>query len=205
MKKLVGGLVLWMFVTGASADVGWLNSYVYVWPGSDPDVWYDLNGSDQGQNFHGADLGTYAITGTLFLNSQLNAWANSDSGNNDHYIDTSFRLYYRVYLDGDTPPGWSYSQSTSITSIGGNDWRAYTPGIDLVDEDLVPGDYLVDVFAYKIHYCDTGGGGSWEERIWRDGVDNQPYTAGFRVIPEPGTMGLAALGLAALAAFRRRR
>lgn len=69
---------------------------------------------------------------------------------------------------------------------------------------LPAGDYLLDVFAYKIHYWDTAGGGSWEERIWREGVDNQPYTAEFQVIPEPGTLGLLGLGLAGLVRFRRR-
>jgi hypothetical protein len=60
MKKILACLVLFGLVAGVSADVGWNNSYVYVWPGADPDIWFDLNGSDQGQNFHGADLGTYA-------------------------------------------------------------------------------------------------------------------------------------------------
>lgn len=200
MKKLLACLVMFGFVFGASADVGWVNSYVYVWPGADPDVWYDLNGSDQGANFHGADLGAYALAGSLFLNSQLNAWADGD----DYYGATSFSLYYRVYAEGDTPPGWSHSDSTSISGTGGNNWQAYTPGVNILN-GLTAGNYLVDVFAYKIHYWDTAGGGSWEERIWRDGVDNQAYTAEFQVIPEPATLSLLGLGLVALAKFRRRR
>jgi hypothetical protein len=36
-------------------------------------------------------------------------------------------------------------------------------------------------------------------------VDNQAYTAEFQVIPEPATLGLLGLGLAAIAGFRRRR
>ena len=200
MKKLLACLVMFGFVFGASADVGWVNSYVYVWPGADPDVWYDLNGSDQGANFHGADLGAYALAGSLFLNSQLNAWADGD----DYYGATSFSLYYRVYAEGDTPPGWSHSDSASISGTGGNNWQAYTPGVNILD-GLTAGNYLVDVFAYKIHYWDTAGGGSWEERIWRDGVDNQAYTAEFQVIPEPATLSLLGLGLVALAKFRRRR
>ena len=200
MKKILVLLVLLGLAVGAPADVGWLNSYVYVWPGAGPDIWFDLNGSDQSANFHGADLGAYALAGSLFLNSQLNAWADDD----DYYTATSFALYYRVYESGDAPPGWSHSDSTSIADQGGNNWQAYTPGVNIID-GLTAGNYLVDVFAYKIHYWDTAGGGSWEERIWRDGVDNQAYTAEFQVIPEPATLGLLGLGLAVLARARRRR
>jgi hypothetical protein len=200
MKKAWIFLVIAGLATGASAAVGWNNSYVYVWPGADPDIYYDLNGMDQSANFHGADLGDFSVMGSLFLNSQLNAWADGD----DYYTSTSFSLYYRVYENGDTPPGWSHSDSTSITSQGGSNWQAYTPGVNIV-AGLPAGDYLLDVFAYKIHYWDTAGGGSWEERIWREGVDNQPYTAEFQVIPEPGTLSLLGLGLAGLVRFRRRR
>lgn len=200
MKKILACLVWFGLVTGALANVGWNNSYVYVWPGADPDVWFDLNGSDQGQNFHGADLGLFFQGGSLYLNSQLNAWA--DGG--DYYISTSFALYYRVYETGDTPPLWdSNSPSVSISNTGGNNWQAYTPGVNLLD-GLAAGSYSVDVFAYKIHYFDSGNQ-SWEERIWRDGVDGQAFTAEFQVIPEPATLGLLGLGVAALAGVRRRR
>lgn len=199
MKKILACLVLFGWVAEVSANTGWNNSYVYVWPGADPDIWYDLNGSDQGQNFHGADLGLFTQLGSLYLNSQLNAWA--DDG--DFYTDMSFSLYYRVYETGDTPPGWSSSQSVSITDLGGNNWQGYTPGVNIL-EGLTAGSYSVDVFAYKIHFFDVNPE-PWEERIWRDGVDGQPYTAEFQVIPEPATLGLLGLGLAAIAGFRRRR
>lgn len=206
MRKILACLVVFGFVASASANVGWLNSYVYVWPGSGPDIWYDLNGMDQSANFHGADLGDFAFAGSLFLNSQLNAWASPppDPPDNDYYTATSFSLYYRVYPTGDSPPGWSYSQSTSISSTGGDNWQAYTPGVNIIN-GLTAGNYSVDVFAYKIHYWDTPVSGSWEERIWRDGVSDQPYTAEFHVVPEPGTLGLMGLGLAALVRSRRRR
>jgi hypothetical protein len=199
MKRILAGLVLLGWVAGASADVGWNNSYVYVWPGAGPDVWYDLNGSDQGQNFHGADLGTFQLTSELYLNSQLNAW--SDGA--DYYTDTSFALYYRVFATGDTPPDYSNSRSTSITDMGSNNWQAYTPGVNIL-QGLGAGEYSVHLFAWKIHYFDSGAQ-SWQERIFQGGENDQPFVAEFQVVPEPGTLALLGLGLAAMAGFRRRR
>ena len=199
MNKILAGIVAFGIAVCAWADAGWNNSYVFIWPGAGPDVYFDLNGSDQSQNFHGADLGTFSISGSLVLNSQLNAWVNSP----DYYTDTSFSLFYRVYATGDAPPEYSSSQSVSIANTGGNNWQGYTPGVNILD-GLSAGSYSLDVFAYKIHFWESGPE-SWEERIYQGGVNDQPFTASFDVIPEPGTLSLMGLGLAAVAGLRRRR
>ena len=205
MKKFVQ-IVAMLLVSAAVVNgaQGWLNSYVYVWRGAGGDVYYDLNGNDQVQNFDGAVLGTYdpnslGMWSSLFLNSQLNAWVD----NNDYYKNDAFQLFYRVYEDGGGTPSWQSSVSTEVQSQGGNNWRALTPGVNIV-EGLESGSYRVDVFAYKIATNDLSQA-SWEERIWDEGIDNQPFSATFNVIPEPVTLGLVGVGLGLVALLRRRR
>lgn len=197
MKRILLFAMLWMAGAAAViADQGWLDSFVYVWPGANPNVWYDLNGSTGKENLHGADLGTYdpnsiGLFSSLYLNSEMNAW--SDGG--DYYDNDGFRLYYRVYRSGEGAPSWQNSQSTSAQFLGDNNWKAYTPGVNIIS-GLSTGSYNVDVFAYKL--ATNANGSSWEERIYQ--TDEEPFIATFDVIPEPATFSLLALGLG-LAAF----
>jgi hypothetical protein len=183
----------------AFADTGWMNSYAYVWDGS-ADTFYDLNGADQTENFDGADLGQFGPGYTLFLNAEINAWA--DSG--DAYTD--FSLFYRVYSG--TPGTFTQDPVNSIDNVSGNDWRGLATDNDL--SGLGVGTYTVDLYVSRSHTWDAGAGGPYTTYLDINGdtAGGEPtadfFSASFEVIPEPGTMGLLAIGLLGVAGFRRR-
>ena len=184
----------------AQADTGWMNSYAYTFNGIG-DTYYDLNASDQASNFNGADLGIYNSTATLFLNAQINAWA--DGG--DSYTDLS--LWYRIGPTGNVTGSFTQVSAASIFSIGGNDFRGIASGVNLLD---VPSLGIYDVQAYLSRSHVWPGGGPFTAYMDTAGTNfNVPtgnfFTATYEVIPEPSTFAMLALMAGGLGMSRRRR
>ncbi|MBP8655054.1 MAG: PEP-CTERM sorting domain-containing protein [Kiritimatiellae bacterium] len=199
MKKLLAFALVAMMAGAALAETGWMNSYVYVWDGS-ADTYYNLNGADQPEDFNGADLGTFELTSTLFLNSQINAWANG--GDSYNYMS----LYWRIGTSG----AFTEQQDNALDNIGGNDWRAITPGVDLIAAAGGAGSYVVQVYAERSH--SWGGGGPYVTQLDVDGdtgggAPDNFFQASFDInpapVPEPATMSLLGLGALALALRRK--
>jgi len=198
MRKLLVAVAALTMAVSAMAGTGWLDSYVYMNDGVG-DTWYDLQGAGQpGGKFNGADLGIFQQNGQLWLNSEINAWANL--GDTYNYMS----LYWRLGTSG----GYTEQQDATLDNPGGgNNWRGITPSVNLLT-GLTPGTYTIQVYAERSH--SWGGGGPYITRVDVDGdtgggaVDN-PFAATFDVIPEPTTLALVGLGIAGLLVYRRRR
>lgn len=214
MKRLAVLTLGVLFAANVSmADTGWLGSFAYTWDSvSNADTWYDLNEDVPAHDdFDGADLGTFWFTGdSLFLNAEINAWA--DGG--DTY--ENFSLWWRI--DDGT---WTQASAPEITNPDGNDYRGVVTGIDLIDAvDSEIGEYDISVILSRTH--NWGGEDTWSSVMSWDGDEivysndtnmdvadavstlGGGFTASFEIIPEPGTMGLLAIGLLGIAGLRRR-
>lgn len=199
MRRIVAVLAVMGLAVAASADTGWMNSYVYMWDSvSQANTWYDLNGADQAANFHGADLGTFDISDDLYLNSEINAWAS----------DTDFFNYMSIYYRIGTSGGFTEQQDATLDNVSGNNWRALTPGAELISQVGGPGTYTLQVYIERSHSWD--GGGPYVTQLDRDGdtgggAPDNYFSATFDVIPEPGTLAMLGAGIVGLLVYRRRR
>ncbi len=198
MKKLLAFALVAILAGTAMADTGWMNSYVYMNDGVG-DTWYDLNGADQPSNLDGANLGTFELTDVLWLNSEINAWANGGDTYN------SMSIYWRIGTSG----AFTEQQQTTITNPSGDDFRAVTPGVDLIDAVGSAGVYTLQVYVERSHSWSGGGPYITQLNTLGDTGGVVPtadfFEASFTVnaIPEPATMSL--LGLGALAMVIRRK
>ncbi|HMP89659.1 MAG TPA: PEP-CTERM sorting domain-containing protein [Kiritimatiellia bacterium] len=202
MKKILATLVAGLLISGsAMADTGWLGSFVYLNDGGG-DTYYDLNEATANPDFTG-NLGTFNLGYTLWLNAEINAWA--DSGD----VFSTFRAHYSI--NGGAFQTLTVNQG-DIFNTGGNNWRGLAMGGDLAG--LGVGDHTIDVYLSRTHSWD---GGSYTTYLITTGdigggVDpgSTPpsgdfFSATFTVVPEPGTIALFGIGLAGLMVARRRR
>jgi hypothetical protein len=214
MKKLLTAAVLSVAFSlhTAQADTGWLFSYAFVWNGS-ADTFYDLNGTgNQPENFNGANLGQFNTTdlgGTLFLNAEINAFANGGD------VFSDFSLWYRIGPTGNVTGSFTQAAAPLIFSTGGDDWRGVPSGVNLLDGRSA-GTYDVQIYLSRQH---SWSGGAYTTYLNTTGdigggVDpnsvpptNDFFTASYEVIPEPSTYALLSLAAAGLGAhvLRRRR
>jgi hypothetical protein len=199
MKKLLAFALIAILAGTAMADTGWLPSYVFMNDGVG-DTWYDLNAAFQPENFDGANLGTFELTSVLWLNAEINAWA--DGGDTYNYMS----VYWRLGSSG----GFTEQQDNSLVNVAGNDWQAVTPGVDLIAAAGSAGNYIVQIYLERSH--DWSGGGPYITQLDASGDTGgagaadyfeAEFTINAAPIPEPATMSL--LGLGALAMVLRRK
>lgn len=204
MKKLVAAAVLAAFAfSGVAQAQSWGlweedRSWIGFGDGEATD-WYSLWDGDVG-TFDGSDLGTFDVDDTYQIwNWDIKTWGGNAAG---------AALWVTIYETGDRPtePVFEEWWQTNNETISGTDqiWRGFVDGspdqggdafqINILD-GLAEGDYTVEVYARAW--------GSDPSEIF-DSNDGDNFAATFEVIPEPGTMGLLAIGLLGIVGLRRR-
>src|SRR5690606_37062439 len=119
------------------------------------DIYYDLQANTGNPDFNGRDLGTFTLTETLFLTDGQNKIFKCE---NDDVTDG--KLYYRIFLQGDTPGSFSSFQLNNVIfeednhfcfndSDKNQTWEndpIPNPSIDL-SSGLNGGDYFLEVYT----------------------------------------------------------
>ncbi|MCB0076427.1 MAG: hypothetical protein KDD73_03315 [Anaerolineales bacterium] len=134
-------------VQSAMAGYGLWAYYVIINPNAVGTTYYGNDPSclDPCPNppFNGTNLGAYASSSTLVLEGgEAKTWETAPDD------VTSVTMYYRVYLNTETPPAYSAVPLTNETYIGGNDtkWDRTDLTVDLLANISVTGSYNVDVY-----------------------------------------------------------
>lgn len=204
MKKLVAAAVLAAFAFSGvpQAQSTWglweaERSWIGLGDGA-ADDWFSLWDGGVG-TFNGTDLGTFNVGDNYQIwNWDIKTWGANAGG---------AALWVTTYETGNRPgepvfEEWWQSNNETITAED-QIWRGYVEDgdqggdalqINILD-GLAEGDYTVEVYV-------RAWGTDPEERF--DSNDGNNFAATFEVIPEPGTMGLLAIGLLGIVGLRRR-
>lgn len=207
----VSTAVLMLALTPISfAGTGIFGSYLELKVNTASEAWYGAQewGNDI-QNFQSANLGTVNwVTGTL----GITAWQVQTFKNGSGDV-TGANMYYRVYQQNATPPGFTSSnaffianapftgpQGSSTSGGGDQNWGRDPIAINLLAG--VTGD-TTRTFNVEVYFEATTNEGT---RFSNNGGSN--YIASVTVTPEPEAYAIAAtgiLGLAVTACRKRKR
>jgi hypothetical protein len=214
MRKLGMSMAAALLVSASAiADTGWSSGGSYLSLGGTASTWYDLDQAFQAENLNGANFGTFtAGSDTLTVSAELNF-----SSNEGNVFDDA-TVWWRLNGTGSFTALTATGPFTEGADLGGGFFSyqaAIGPSPDLVAAAGV-GSHTMEFYFERSH---TWEGGSYTAYMTHDGtaavtslegVDPQAaptgdfFTASFEVVPEPGTMALFGLGMAALAVARRR-
>lgn len=191
------------------AATGIFGSYLELKVNTASEAWYGAQEfGTQIQDFNSASLGTVNwVTGTLGITSwQIQTFKNTGGD------VTAARMFYRVYQQNTTPPGFTQSSGgflanatftapngDSVTGFGDQNWGLDPTSINLLSG--ISGD-TTRTFNVEVYFEASTNEGI---RYSNNGGNN--YTASVTVTPEPEAYAIAATGILGLAvtAWRKRK
>lgn len=188
MKKIFTMCVLCLATMWAMAGNGEGNCGVYMLVNGESQN-YRLSDTDWGDNglttalngrpeLKNAEFGT--VTSLTLCGGMMVAWADG----NDYYETNSFKVWYRVYKEGDEAPEWILMPLDELTYRSGNDYRyeAQNKTIDLIAlTDGTAGTWVFEAQMLGHKYWNNGSAsGSWD-------TNHDPQSATFVLEAETPT------------------
>lgn len=187
-------LVVFMAMTAISAYAGggWATSAISLTLDGGSAYNYILNDEGWTDGSWGSNTAfqgySFGIPASLVLNGASgNGWTDDSPG----YDATSFKLYYRAYLTGDTPGTWNSMDLDFLAYNNGNNkiWDKTNANIDVLA--LVGnqgGNYTLEVVMSKNQFYT---GGNWNSMVpGGQGTAYNSATAGFTATFQILTTGL---------------